>query len=93
MEGEDVVLSYSDGPEKEAGTFGSGDCHVKGETLRYSHKEFPGRRALSSGRVEPQYTLRCLASIRLEGWAGVIHRPLDNQGVVKKKRRAYVTRH
>ena len=67
MEGEDVVLSYSDGPEKEAGTFGSGDCHVKGETLRYSHKEFPGRRALSSWWVELLYTRRCMAFIRLEG--------------------------
>ncbi len=52
--------------------------------MRYSHKEFPGRRALSSGRVELMYTLRCLASIRLEGWEGVIHHRLDNQGVVKK---------
>ena len=52
--------------------------------MRYSHKEFPGRRALSSGRVELLYTLRCLASIRLEGWEGVIHHRLDNQGEVKK---------
>ena len=84
VEGEDVVLSYSDGSVKEAGTFGSGAWHIKGGTMRYSHKEFPGRRDLSSGRVELLYTLRCLASTRLEGWEGVIHHRLDNQGVVKK---------
>ena len=42
VEGEDVVLSYSDGSMKEAGSFGSGAWYVKGGTLRYSHKEFPG---------------------------------------------------
>ena len=52
--------------------------------MKYSHKEYPGRRALSSGRVDLMYTLRCLASIRLEGWAGVIHHRLGNLGVVKK---------
>ena len=31
VEGEDVVLSYSDGPVKETGTSGSGAWHVKGE--------------------------------------------------------------
>ena len=30
VEGEDVVISYSDGPLKEAGAFGSGAWHVKG---------------------------------------------------------------
>ena len=38
-------------------------------------------------RVELLYTLRCLVAIRLEGWAGMIHSRLDNQGVVKKYRR------
>ena len=40
VEGEDVVLPYSDGPVKGVGTFCSGACHVKGGTLRYSHKDF-----------------------------------------------------
>ena len=41
VEGEDVVLSYSDGHLKEAGAFGSGAWHVKGGTPRYTHKELP----------------------------------------------------
>ena len=65
-----VVLSYSGWSVKESGNFGSGTWHVKGGTMRYSHKEYPGRRALSSGRVELMNTIRCLTSIRLEGgWA------------------------
>ena len=68
VEGEDVVISYSDGPLKEAGAFGSGAWHVKGGIPRYTHKELPGRRALSSGWIELLYTLRCMAAIRLEGW-------------------------
>ena len=87
VEGGDVVLSYSEGPVKEVGTFGSGRWRAKGGTLLYSYKELPGRRALSSGRVELLYTLRCLAAIRFEGWAGMINHRLDNQGVVKKYRR------
>ena len=71
--GKDVVLSYSDGSVKEAGASGSGAWHVKGGTVRYPHKEFPGQRALSSGRVELLYVLRCMASIRLGGWTGLIH--------------------
>ena len=85
VEEEDVVLSYSGGSVKEAGTFGSGGWHVKGGTLMYSHKEFPGRLALSSGRVELVYTLRCLVATRLEDWTGLTHHHLDNQGVVKMK--------
>ena len=84
IEGEDVVLSYSDGSVKEEGTLGSGAWHVKKSTMSYAHREYPGGRALSSGRVELLYTLRCLASIRMEGWAGMIHHRLDNIGVVKK---------
>ena len=73
VNGEGVVLSYSYGSVKEPGTFGSSAWHVKGCTMRYPRKEYLGHRALSSGRVELMYTLRCLSSIRLEGWTGVIH--------------------
>ena len=78
VEGEDVALSYSDGSVKEAGTFGPGAWHIKGSTMKYSHREYPGSRALSSGRVELLYTLRCLVSIRMEGWKGMVHHRLDN---------------
>ena len=54
--------------------------------MKYSHNEYPGCRARSSGRVELLYTLRCLASIRMEAWAGVIHHRLDNLGEVKTVR-------
>ena len=83
VEGEDAVLSYSDGSVKEAGAFGSGAWYVKGGSMKYSHKEYPGCRDLSSGRVELLYTMRCLVSIQMAGWAGVIHHRLDNLGVVK----------
>ena len=50
--------------------------------MRYSHKEYPRRRALSSGRVDRIYTMRCLTSNRLEGWTGAIHHRVGNQGKV-----------
>ena len=60
-----MVLSYSDWPVKEAGAFGSGALHTKGGTMKYSRKEYPGYRTISSGQVERMYTLRCLVSIRM----------------------------
>ena len=83
VHGKDVVISYSGGSVKESGEFGSGAWHIKGGTMKYPHKECLGRRALSSRGVELIHTLRCLASIRIEGWTGVIHRRLGNLGVVK----------
>ena len=69
---------------KDCGTIGSGAWHVKGCSLAYSHREYPGTHTLSSGRVELLYTLRCLSSIRLAGWTGKVHHRLDNEGVVKR---------
>ena len=77
-----MAISYSGGSAKEAGTFGSGAWYIKGGTLRYSSREFPGWRAFSSGRFDLLYTLRCMVDIRLEGWTEMIHHRLDNQGVV-----------
>ena len=71
---------------KDCGTTGSGAWHVKGCSLTYSHKEYPGAYALSSDRVELLYTLRCLSTIRLSGWTGKVHHRLDNEGVLKKCR-------
>ena len=59
---------------------------MKGCSLEYLHKEYPGTHALSSGRVEPLYTLRCINTIRLAGGEGRIHHRLGNEGVVKKYR-------
>ena len=83
-DGQDTVLSYSDGSMKDCGTTGSGAWHVKGCSLAYSHGEYPGTHTISSGRVELLYTLRRLSSIRLAGWVGKVHHRLDNEGVVKK---------
>ena len=79
-----MVLSYSDSSVKESGTIGSGAWHVKGCSLSYSHKKYQGTRALSSGRVELMYTIRCLHTTRANGWTGGVHRRLDNEGVVKR---------
>ena len=57
---------------------------MKGCSLAYSHKEYPGTYTLSSGRVEILYTMRCLSTIRLARWIGKIHHILANEGVVKK---------
>ena len=76
----DTVLSYSDDPVKDSGTAGSGACHVNGCSLAYLHKEYPETHALSSGRVELLYTLRCLNTIRLARWEGRSHHRLDNEG-------------
>ena len=83
-DGQDTVLSYSDGSMKDCGTIGSGVWHVKGCSLAYSHREYPGTHTLSSDRVELLYTLRCLCSFRLAGWTRKVHHRLDNKGVVKK---------
>ena len=83
-DGEEVVLSYSGGSTKDSGTIGSGAWHAKGCPLSYSHREYSGTHALSSGRVELLYTLRCLHTTRANGWAGEMHHRLDNEGVVKK---------
>ena len=77
-DGRQVVLSYSDGSVKYCGTTGSGAWHVKDYSLSYSHQEYPWTHALSSGRVELLYTLRCLHAIRANGWTGEIHHRLDN---------------
>ena len=82
--GQGVVLSYSDGSVEDSGTIGSGAWHVKGCSLAHSHREYPGTQAISSGRVELLYTLRCPNTIRSDGWEGEIHHMLDNEGVVKK---------
>ena len=65
--GKEVVLSYSDGSVKESGTIGPGAWHVKGCSLSYSHKEYPGTHPLSSDRVELLHTLRRLHTIRANG--------------------------
>ena len=65
--GKEVVISYSGGSVKESGAIGSGAWHVKGCSLPYSHKEYPGIHALFSGRVELLYTLRCMHTIRANG--------------------------
>ena len=82
--GKEVALSYSGGSVKESGAIASGAWHVKGCSLSYSHKVYPGTHALSSGRVELLYTLRCLYTIRAVGWTGEVHHRLDNEGIVKK---------
>ena len=69
---------------KDSGTIGSGAWHVKGRPLSYYHREYQGTHALSSGRVELRYTLRCLHTIKANGWTGEVHHRLDNEGVVKK---------
>ena len=74
-----VVPSYSGGSLKDSGTIGSGAWHVKGCSLSYSHREYPGAHALPSGRVELMYTLRCLHSIRANWWTGEVHRRLSRQ--------------
>ena len=58
--------------------------HVKGCSLSYPHREYPGTHALPSGRVELLYTLRCLYTTRANGWAGGVHYRLDNEGAVKE---------
>ena len=67
-----MVLSYSGGSVKDSGTIGSGVWYVKGCSLSYSHREYPEAHALPSDRVEPLYTLRCMHTIRADGWAGRI---------------------
>ena len=64
------MLSYSDGPVKDSEAIGSGVWHVKGYSLTYSHREYPGTHALSGGQVEFLYTLRCLNTIQLNVWEG-----------------------
>ena len=58
----------------------TGAWHVKGCSLAYSHREYPGTHTLSSGRVELLYTLRCMRSTRLTEWTGKIHHRLVNEG-------------
>ena len=82
--GKEVVLSYSGGSVKQSGTIGSGAWHVKGGSLSYSHKEYPGTHAPPSDRVKLLYTPRCPHTIRANGWTGEVHHRLDNEGVVKK---------
>ena len=77
------MLLYSGDSVKDSGTIGSGAWHVKGCSLACSYQEYPGAHALSSGRVELMYTLRCLNTIRSHGSEGEIHHMLDNEGVVK----------
>ena len=67
------MFFYSDGSVKDSGTIGSGAWLVKGCSIAYSHRDYPGTHAISSGRVELLYTFRCLNTIRLNGWEGEIH--------------------
>ena len=57
-DGQDTVVSYSGGSMKDCGTVRSGAWRVKGCSLAYSHRGYPGTHTLSSGRVEFLYTLR-----------------------------------
>ena len=65
--GKEVVLSYSDGSVKDSETSGPGAWHVKGCSLSHSHREYQETHALSRGRVELLYTLRCLHTISANG--------------------------
>ena len=80
--GKGVVLSYSNGSVKDSGTIGSGAWYAKGCSPSYSRREYPGTLAMSSGRMELMYTLRCLYTTRTHGWSGTIQRRLGNEGVV-----------
>ena len=51
-DGQETVLSCLDGSVKDCGTARSGAWHVKGCSLAYSPREYPGAHTLSSGRVE-----------------------------------------
>ena len=53
-DGQEVVLTYSDGSVKESGTIGSGAGHVKGCSLSHSHQEYPGTHTLVGGPTQWQ---------------------------------------